>query len=70
MWIYHLTHIEETEELDACKETSNSLCPEMHEKPVYTYKLKEGVSDDRHGMVLIEKKAFGHAEINIQPLDN
>lgn len=56
------THIiEVTEELGACKENIQFfyLPTEMHEKkPVYTYKLKSGVSDDRHGMVLIEKEGI------------
>ncbi|TCC98837.1 MutS-related protein [Pedobacter hiemivivus] len=56
------THIiEVTKELGACKENIQFfyLPTEMHEKkPVYTYKLKEGVTDDRHGMVLIQKEGI------------
>jgi len=27
-----------------------------HNKPVYTYRLKEGISDDRHGMIIINNE--------------
>jgi DNA mismatch repair ATPase MutS len=56
------THIiEVTEELGAFKEDIQFcyLPTEMQDKkPVYTYKLQEGVSDDRHGMVLIRKEGI------------
>jgi DNA mismatch repair ATPase MutS len=56
------THIVEvTEELGASKENIQFcyLPTKMQEKkPIYTYKLKEGVSDDRHGMVLIRKEGI------------